>query len=177
MSTRRDGDFTAFCGREFPVIVGALTLWCGDRVVAEEVTSEAFARAYRDWRRVRDLDAPGAWVRRVAMNLATSTFRRRQAERRANRRSHADERDEHRDPDSAAVVAVRAALARLSVQHRTVLVLRHYLDLPVAEVAEIMGRTPSAVTSLTGRAAAAFGEEFSAGGHTAPTEEETRHVR
>lgn len=157
-----DSEFTAFCEREFPVVVGALTLWCGDRAVAEEVTSEAFARAYRDWHRVQGLDAPGAWVRRVAMNLATSRFRRRKAERRANRRAHAGTEDQHRDPDSATVLAVRAALQRLSPDHRTVLVLRHYLELPVAEVAQIMDRKSSAVTSLASRAAAALAAELGA---------------
>lgn len=157
-----DGEFTALCEREFPRIVGAMTLWCGDRGVAEEVTSEAFARAYRDWHRVRQLDVPGAWVRRVAMNLARSTFRRRQAEWRANRRAHAGTVDRHRDPDSAAVVAVRDALQRVSADHRTVLVLRHYLEMSVVEVAETMGRSPSAVTSLTHRAAAALADELAA---------------
>lgn len=172
----RDGDFTAFCEREFSVIVGALTLWCGDRQVAEEVTSEAFARAYRDWNRIRHLDAPGAWVRRVAMNLATSRFRRRRAERRANRRLHGGARSDHHDPDGAAVVAVRAALQRLGVDHRTVLVLRHYLDLPVAEVAHIMGRSASAVTSLTNRAAVALAGELAAG-EQAASAQEVRHDR
>lgn len=155
-----DGEFTALCEREFPRVVGALTLWCGDRAVAEEVTSEAFARAYRDWHRVRHLDAPGAWVQRVAMNLARSTFRRRQAEWRANRRAQAAVGDRHRDPDAAAVVAVRDALQRLSADHRTVLVLRHYLEMSVPEVAETMGRSTTAVTSLAHRAAAALAVEL-----------------
>jgi RNA polymerase sigma-70 factor (ECF subfamily) len=155
-----DGEFTALCEREFSRIVGALTLWCGDRPVAEEVTSEAFARAYRDWQRVRQLDAPGAWVRRVAMNLARSSFRRRQAEWRANRRAHAGTVDRHRDPDGADIVAVRDALQRLAADQRTVLVLRHYLEMSVAEVAETMGRSPTAVTSLAHRAAAALADEL-----------------
>lgn len=160
MGRTHDGEFTALCEREFPRIVGAVTLWCGDRPVAEEVTSEAFARAYRDWHRVRGLDAPGAWVQRVAMNLARSRFRRRQAEWRANRRAHAGTGDGHQDPDGAAVVAVRDALQRLSPDHRTVLVLRHYLEMSVLEVAASMGRSPTAVTSLTQRAAAALAEEL-----------------
>jgi RNA polymerase sigma factor (sigma-70 family) len=153
-----DGDFTTFCDREYPQVLGALSLWCGDRGVAEEVTAEAFARAYRDWRKVRHLDAPGAWVRRVAINLATSTFRRRRTERRARRRIEAGTTSVSRDPDGADTVTVRAALQRLSEDHRTVLVLRYYLDLPVDEVARLTGRSASGVTSLTHRAAAAFRE-------------------
>lgn len=155
-------EFTAFCDAEHPRLVGAITLWCGSREVAEEVVQDAFARAYRDWYRIRQLDRPGAWVRRVAINLATSRFRRWRAERRANRR-HAGRRTEPaHPPDIAAAVAVRQALEQLPASQRTVLVLRYYLDLPVTEVAEITGRSASAVTSLAGRALDALGNRVAA---------------
>lgn len=170
------GDFTAFCEREYPLVLGALTLWCGDRQVAEEVTAEAFARSYREWERVQGLEAPGAWVRRVAVNLATSRFRRRQAEWRARRRLRAEARDRYQDPDGADVVAVREALQHLAEDHRTVLILRYYLDLPIAEVAEHTGRTVSAITSLTQRAAAALREELRLNTGAASSQE-ARHDR
>lgn len=151
-------EFTAFCDDEYPRLVGALTLWCGHREVAEEVVQEAFARAFRDWRRVRGLDQPAAWVRRVAINLATSRFRRWQAERRANLRLAGRRHETDQQPDTADELAVRRGLERLSEAQRTVLVLRYYLDLPVAEVAAITGRSPSAVTSATQRAIEALGE-------------------
>jgi RNA polymerase sigma-70 factor, ECF subfamily len=44
---------------------------------------EAFLRAHRDWHRVGRYQYPGAWVRRVAANLATSALRRRLIEARA----------------------------------------------------------------------------------------------
>lgn len=168
-----DEGFTAFCDAEFSPVLGALTLWCGDRQVAEEMTSEAFARAFRDWHRVGRLDAPGAWVRHVAMNLARSTFRRRRIEQRAKRRLQSQSLAGQEQPDIAQAVTVREALQRLTADHRTVLVLRHYLQLPVAEVAEIMGRNPSAVTSLTQRAAVAFRNELDA----QPLGEEVSHDR
>ena len=46
---------------------------------AEEVTQEAFFRAYRDWETVGLMEHPGAWVRRVALNLAIGRWRRVQA--------------------------------------------------------------------------------------------------
>lgn len=168
----QDPDFVAFCRAEHPSLVGALTLWCGRRDVAEEVVQEAFARAYVQWRRVRHLDKPGAWVRRVAINLATSSFRRRQAERRALARIAAQRHDEARDdPDTAAGVTVRRALAELGEAQRTALILRYYLDVPVAEAARIMGRSESAVTSLTQRAAIALRARVEA--RPAPTESTT----
>jgi DNA-directed RNA polymerase specialized sigma24 family protein len=47
----------------------------GDLHEAEEVVQEAFARASLHWTRLRDYDLPEAWVRRVAMNLATDRAR------------------------------------------------------------------------------------------------------
>lgn len=173
----RDGDFDAFCQREHPKVLGALILFCGDRSLAEEVTAEAFARAYRDWRRVHRLDAPGAWVRRVAINLATSTFRRRQAERRARRRLDARATSTSRDPDTAEAVAVREALQRLRADHRAVLVLRYLLDLSVDEVAATLDRSPSAVTSLTQRAVAALREELGGWAAGSAEEREVEHER
>jgi RNA polymerase sigma-70 factor (sigma-E family) len=149
-------DFDEFCAREFPRLVGALALWCGDRDVAEEVVQEALARTYRDWHRVRDLDRPGAWTRRVAMNLARSRFRRWQAERRAKERGAGEYETTHHDPDSADAVAVRRAVAALPASQRDVLIGRYFLDLSVEETAEMLGRTSTAVTSLTHRAVMAL---------------------
>lgn len=154
----REEAFTVFCDREYPAIVGALSLWCGDRGLAEEVASEAFARAYRDWRRVQHLDAPGAWVRRVAINLANSVFRRRRAERRARRRLAATTVPESQESDGAQSLAVREALQQLREEYRIVLVLRYFLDLSIVEVAQTMGRSPTSVTTLTQRASAALRE-------------------
>lgn len=170
----REGGFTAFCEREYPAIVGALSLWCGDRGLAEEVASEAFARAYRDWGRVQDLDAPGAWVRRVAINLATSTFRRRRAERRACRRLAGRAVPQPDEPEGAQGVAVREALQQLREDHRTVLVLRYFLDLSIDEVAQTMRRSRTGVTTLTQRASAALREVLGDGDEIV---EEVRHER
>ena len=80
---REDAGLRDFCTAEYPRLLGTLTLYCNDRGVAEELAQEALARACVSWPKVRGMDAPGAWIHRVAMNLANSHFRRRGAERRA----------------------------------------------------------------------------------------------
>lgn len=80
----------AFCRREYPRLVGALSLYCGDADVAEELAQEALIRAADRWPHVGQMDAPGAWVYRVGMNLCGSWFRRKRAERRANARVGAE---------------------------------------------------------------------------------------
>lgn len=147
-------DLTAFCLAQHPRLVGILSLYVGDAAVAEELAQETLLRVATRWGRVSGLDEPGGWAYRVAINLANSHFRRRGAARRAEARMGPAPADEHRDPDTAARLAVRSAVAELPARQREAVVLRHFLDLTVAETARHMGASPDAVTSLTKRAVA-----------------------
>ncbi len=150
----------AFCAAQYPRLVGSLTLYLGDRAVAEELAQEALLRAFRRWGRVERLDSPQAWVWRVAINLANSHFRRRLAEQRASERLRTCVEPASDDRDHAGSLAVRQAVAALPQRQRTALILRYYLDLPVEEAARRMDASPDAVRSLTKRAVAALREEF-----------------
>lgn len=75
--------FAEFYRREWRDVVGFGVVLTGDRWVAEELAQEGFAAACRRWERVRDMDQPGAWVRRVVVNQSVSRLRRRGVERRA----------------------------------------------------------------------------------------------
>lgn len=55
-----------FCRHEYPRLVRSLSLYCGDRHIAQELEQEAIARVCRDSTKVRRLAAPGAWAHRVA---------------------------------------------------------------------------------------------------------------
>src|SRR5829696_1966030 len=82
-------DLTAFCNAEWPKLVGALSLYTGDAHLAEELAQEAIAKACTNWRKVKRMDAPAAWLHVVARNLAHSHFRRAKAAARAQRRAPA----------------------------------------------------------------------------------------
>lgn len=155
--SRRD-DASAFCAAIYGRLVGGLALYVADRAVAEELAQEALLRTFARWDHVRALDTPEAWTWRIAMNLATSTFRRRSAERRARQRL--EPITEARDEDQTDQIAVRRAIGQLPKRQRMVLVLRFYLELSVAETAAQMNATDDAVRSLTKRAVAALGETF-----------------
>lgn len=75
-------DFTAFFRVELPHLI-ALAAAIAGPATAEEVAQEALLRAHREWARVQQYDKPGAWARRVTINLATSARRRRVSEVRA----------------------------------------------------------------------------------------------
>ena len=131
-------DLERFCATEFPRLVRMLDLFTGDVHVAEELAQETLVRAASNWGRVQHMDAPGAWARRVARNLATSRWRRVQAGRRAAARVGPDP-TVHHDRDVTERDAVRDALQRLSDRDREVLVLRHFEELTNKEVSELLG--------------------------------------
>jgi RNA polymerase sigma factor (sigma-70 family) len=152
-------EFAGFCSAQYPRLVGALGLYCGERAVGEELDQETLARAWSHWTKVRALDDPSGWIYRVGMNLANSYFRRKRAERRAQQRNDAGPAH---DADVAAVLAIRTAVAQLPKRKRTVLVLRYYLDLPFAEVARVMDAPESTVKSIARRALEELRGEFTA---------------
>lgn len=134
-----------------------LSLYCGDVGVAEELAAEALARACERWPDVVEMDAPGAWVHRVAINLANSYFRRRQAARRA--RARMSDRP-HRDEDVGEAVAIRRAVSSLPARQRQAIVLRFYLGMSVNQAATQMDVSRSAVKSLTYRAMQSLRSQF-----------------
>lgn len=136
-----------FCEREYPRLVGALRLFTGDAELARDIAQESLARACARWSQVARMEAPGAWVHRVAVNIARSGFRRRAVERRAQRRQESVRPDPQLDPADA--LAVREAVLRLPERQRLAVVLRYYAGLPVEQAAEAMRCRPGTVKALT----------------------------
>jgi RNA polymerase sigma-70 factor (ECF subfamily) len=138
-----------FCREQWGRLVGSLYLYVGDRELAEELAQETLVRAVQHWEDVAYADSPSAWAHRVAFNLAKSQFRRRLAQRRARSRVVALAPPE---PDLAAAVAVRAAVAGLPQAQRSALVLRYFADLPLRQVAAVMNCPENTVKSHIRRA-------------------------
>lgn len=128
-------DYTAFYRRELPALVALAAAIAGsDR--AEEVAQEALLKAHREWDRIARYDKPGAWARRVTINLATSARRRRGAETRALQRV-ATRRQLPAPPPE---VDGFWALVRTLPHRQAAAVALHYLDdLTIAEMADALG--------------------------------------
>lgn len=139
-----------FCVDQYPRLVGTLTLYTGDPCLAEELAQESLARALARWDRVQGAAVPGAYVHRIAMNMANSHFRRRRAAARALTRHGPGQ--SHHDPDGADAVAVREAIASLPRRQRQIVVLRFHSQLTLREVAETLGMTEGAAKALNHRA-------------------------
>jgi RNA polymerase sigma-70 factor, ECF subfamily len=123
--------FTTFYRRERPQLI-ALTAAIAGHEHAEEIAQEALLRAHREWARIARYDKPGAWVRRIAINLATSSHRRRRAERRAMEMIGGRRRLDAPPPE----VDGFWALVRQLPPRQAAAVALHYLeDLTIAEIA------------------------------------------
>ncbi len=129
--------FDTFYRREYPQMVSVVYALTGQRWAAEELAQEAFVRAYRSWRTVSGYDKPGAWLRRVTINLATSHLRRRVTEAKALTLMVLRQRtplEGHPASDEALWAAVRA----LPRRQRESFVL-HYVDgRSIEEIAEVL---------------------------------------
>jgi RNA polymerase sigma-70 factor, ECF subfamily len=112
----------------------------GDLPEAEDALQEAYVRASLRWKRIRSYQAPDAWVRRVALNLASS------AARKTRRRAVALLRlapPSAPGPElSTESVDLAAGLRALPMGQRQVIVLYYLVGLPVEEIAELL-RLPS----------------------------------
>ncbi len=145
-----DSELAEFCRLEWPRLVGSLTLYTGERDLAEDLAQEALIRACQHWAKVREAASRSAWVHRVAFNLAKSQFRRRATLRRVQRLEIVE--SSTREPDAALHLAVRSAVGALPEPQRRALVLRYFSDLPVREVATLMGCPANTVKTHTRRA-------------------------
>jgi RNA polymerase sigma-70 factor (ECF subfamily) len=129
--------FEEFFVERYGEVVRSMRLVVGDPTRAEELAEEAFGRAFRHWSRVSRLDRPVAWVYVVACNEARRAWRR---EQRAPRWFVRDQRVVGDATEAVATeLDVRAALTQLGDRQRAAVVLRYFADLPLAEIAAVMG--------------------------------------
>jgi RNA polymerase sigma-70 factor (ECF subfamily) len=132
----------------------------GNESMAEDAVQETFVKA---WRKIPVFDGRSAlstWLHRIAVNAALEQMRR---ERRHDAEPVPEEieslhwADKAPSPErmsASADVSVRmeAALGELSSLERTAFVLRHYQELPIAEICMVLGMQPSAAKQAIFRA-------------------------
>src|SRR3979411_117091 len=96
-----------------------------DSAAAEDLTQEAFVRAYRARHRYTPTAPPGAWLRRIGINLAISYLRRQKLARVLPARLYiAPDRREYDRAEARDVVT--KALTTLRPKLRAAINLRYY---------------------------------------------------
>ena len=138
-------DFEEMYRREIRAMIAVATALCGSRSVGEEVAQEAMLRAYRDWDTIGGLDRPGAWVRRVVINLAIDVRRRAGRERTVLRRLRPVESTT--DSMFGSDPEFWKAVGSLPARQRIAVVLRYVDDLSIEQIGEVMEISPGTAKS------------------------------
>jgi RNA polymerase sigma-70 factor (ECF subfamily) len=136
---------------DYARVVRAVALVAGDVDDAEDAVQEALARLWHAVDRGEEIAAPRAWLIVVSLNLVRSRLRRARRYQQLLLRLVAAP-DSPIVRDSADVLAVRAALARLPRRQREAVVLFYWLDLSVNDAARAMGASVGMVKNALFRA-------------------------
>jgi RNA polymerase sigma factor (sigma-70 family) len=141
----------------------------GDRALAEDLTADAFERAWRQRDRFDPRRAgPRSWLLTIARSCALDHLR---AERRRGARERLAVQREPRAAEDAAGLcdgysaALETGLGRLSAADREVIALRVLLELDAGEAARLLDITPTACTTRLSRALARLAAEVESHEH------------
>jgi len=161
---KRVASFDEFVTGYTPDLMNTAYLICCDDADAEDLVQECLMRIAKRWPRVREMDSPAAYARRIVANLAIDGRRNQVRREDELARLHQPEPDnsviefgltDHRAEAALEAITARAplldALARLSPQQRAVIVLRYFHDLSEAETASVLGCGVGTVKSSTAR--------------------------
>jgi RNA polymerase sigma-70 factor, ECF subfamily len=146
-----------------PDVYGYLVSRCGSPAVAEDLTAESFLAAVDAVERGAVPELSTAWLIGVARHKLVDHWRRQERERHALSVVADDPLAEGAVDDWDVRIDAAIAtdtLAALGAHHRSALTLRYLDGLPVAQVAEVLGRTVGATEVLLVRAKAAFRRQY-----------------
>ncbi len=127
--------FSAFYLREYQKMVAIAAAVSGNRAIAEDLAQEAMLRAHRNWDRISTYELPGAWARRVTINLSISATKRAAAETRQMLR--VADRSTLPEPD-ATDDHVWKAVEKLPGKQRAAIALYYLEDRSIDEIAGIL---------------------------------------
>jgi RNA polymerase sigma-70 factor, ECF subfamily len=144
----RSGDLRAFeeLVRTFQAeVFGFAWHLTRDRALAEDVTQEAFLRAFRFLRGFRGGQRFGSWLFRIARNCAMDALRRQ-------RPFSLDGAIEPAVADASARIELDAALRSVSAEHRETFLLVEVFGLSYQETADVLDLAVGTVKSRMFRA-------------------------
>jgi RNA polymerase sigma-70 factor (ECF subfamily) len=165
VSAFKKGDVSAFdalFARYRRPIFGYIYRSVGAAPLAEELTQDVFLKVFQHLRRTDENMSVRPWIYRIATTTCIDAHRaatRRpavvdDAEALRSAPGGLDPVERHLEREQGR--AVRSAIDALPAQYRQALVLRQLQGLAYAEVAEALGISVEAVTSLLHRARQAF---------------------
>jgi RNA polymerase sigma-70 factor (sigma-E family) len=150
---QRRADFERFVAGSADTLLRTAYLIVGDLDEAEDLVQEALFAVAKRWPRVRRMEHPVAYARRIVVNRALSGAGPRVRRSRELAAEAPPDRPLQTSESSAfdGRDELMSALAALPPRQRAVLVLRYFLDLPEAEVADVLKCSLGTVKSTASR--------------------------
>ncbi|HYI75762.1 MAG TPA: RNA polymerase sigma factor [Gaiellaceae bacterium] len=148
-------DLEALFKMHWPRAFRAAYLVAHDAAAAEDIAQESFLAAIRSLERFDRRRPFGPWLHRIVVNRAIDWTRARALRGEVELSDALPGAAQPSEPDGTL-----AALARLSPEHRAVIVMRYLLDLTPGEIAEALELPRGTVNSRLRRGLDALGDEL-----------------
>lgn len=156
-----------------PALVGYAYLLTRDLPAAQDLVQESMVRTFSRNHQGQDVVPLEAYVRRAILNAYLNTHRSRGRWALVKHLAVDSRRPEEPETVATDRVDVLAALSRLSPRERACVVLRHFEDLTVPEIADRLGVSEGAVKRYLSDARTRLGPLLTTGEQHA-TDDETR---
>jgi RNA polymerase sigma-70 factor (sigma-E family) len=150
-ASERDSEFVDFVSAQRTALVRmARLLTAGDDAFAEDLVQTTLTKLYVHWPRVRRAGNPVGYARTSLTHTFVDEQRRAHRRRETSTDVAVESPALSHDPDLAHTVL--DALASLPPRQRAVVVLRHWLDLDIAETARVLAISTGTVKSQNSKA-------------------------
>lgn len=131
-------------------------LYLGDRSLAEDVSQDAFVRAFRHWSQFRGDSSPKTWLMKITINLCLDCLGRKTFSEEPHASIMRGELT-HRHLEEAVIeridrTTVLKHVLALPARYREVVYLRYYSELSTAEIADAVGSPEGTVRGWLHRA-------------------------
>ena len=141
------GDFDSWYRSEHKNVLAVVTMLCGqDHARAEDATNDAFVKALERWPSVREMESPGGWVTRVAVNKAKRSLRLRGRRIRQLDANKVAVEDRHLDGE------LWRAVKELPARQRHALILRYIDDYSQKQIAAELDIAPGTAAATLSQA-------------------------
>jgi RNA polymerase sigma-70 factor (sigma-E family) len=150
-TSERDAEYVEFVTAQRTALLRmSRLLTAGDDAYAEDLVQSMLTKLYVHWPKVRRAGNPVGYARTSLTHAFVDEQRRAHRRRETPTDVLRDAPMQATDPDLAR--AVLDALATLAPRQRAVIVLRHFLDLDVAETARALSCSTGTVKSQNAKA-------------------------
>lgn len=154
VSPGRDQEFTDYVAARLGSLRRLAYLLCQDASRVDDLVQTVITRLYVHWGRASVVDNIDAYTRTILVRVYLRDRQSGWATRVSLNGELPEPAGVAADPDGA--MDMRAALAALPPRQRAVVVLRYYCDVPVEQVAQLMGCSAGTVKSQTAKGLAAL---------------------